>query len=147
MTMTEPRTAEPVELMLEQRFGAGLGGLKRVRAAVLDTARRCGFADLAARDVALAVDEACKNIIVHAYGGESPDDIVLRIFRCPTGIVVQLRDFAPAVDPARIAPRALGDLRPGKLGTRFIRAIMDSAEFLPPPDGRGNLLQLVKRLE
>ncbi len=141
------RLGETLELMLEQRFGAGLAGLKAVRGSVLATALSCGFDDAGARDVALAVDEACKNIIVHAYRGESAGDIVLSIYRCRGGIVLHLRDFAPAVDPARVAPRELDDLRPGKRGTHFIRAIMDSAEFLPPPDGRGNLLQLVKRLE
>ena len=141
------RLDEPLELMLEQRFGAGLGGLKVVRGSVLAAALSCGFDDAEARDVALAVDEACKNIVVHAYRGESAGDIVLSIYRCRGGIVLHLRDFAPAVDPARIGPRELDDLKPGRLGTHFIRAIMDSAEFLPPPDGRGNLLQLVKRLE
>ncbi len=138
---------EPLELILEQRFGAGLAGLKVVRGSVLAAALRCGFDEAGARDVALAVDEACKNIVVHAYRGEIAGDIVLSIYRCRGGIVLHLRDFAPAVDPTRIGPRELDDLRPGKRGTHFIRAIMDSAEFLPPPDGRGNLLQLVKRLE
>lgn len=139
--------SEPLKLMLEQRFGAVLAGLKVVRGSVLATALHCGFEDAEARDVALAVDEACKNIVIHAYRGETTGDIVLSIYRSRSGIVLHLRDFAPAVDPAQIGPRALDDLRPGKLGTHFIRAIMDSVEYLPPPDGRGNLLQLVKILE
>lgn len=151
MTSIGPNDAcqlgEPLKLMLEQRFGAVLAGLKVIRGSVLTTALRCGFEDAEARDLALAVDEACKNIVVHAYRGESAGDIVLSIYRSRGAIVLHLRDFAPAVDPARIAPRELDDLRPGKLGTHFIRAIMDSVEYLPPPDGRGNLLQLVKILE
>jgi sigma-B regulation protein RsbU (phosphoserine phosphatase) len=36
-------------------------------------------------------------------------------------------------------------VRPGGLGTHFIRAVMDDASFIPLPDGEGNLLELVKR--
>ncbi len=136
--------AVPAELLLEQRFGARLAVLKQVRAGVLAAARRCGFGEDAARDIVLAVDEACKNVIVHAYrGGEG--DMVLRIFLRPDGILLELRDFADPVDPARIKPRDLADVKPGQLGTHFIREIMDSVVFPPAPDGVGNLLQMVKR--
>ena len=36
-----------------------------------------------------AVDEACKNVIVHAYHGvEGEDDMVLSVFESPDGIAV-----------------------------------------------------------
>jgi sigma-B regulation protein RsbU (phosphoserine phosphatase) len=61
------------------------------------------------------------------------------------GLMLRIRDFAPNVDPAKIQPRDLNDVRPGGLGTHFIRAVMDDASFIPLPDGEGNLLELVKR--
>ncbi len=138
--------AAPAELLLEQRFAARLAVLKQVRASVLDAAHRCGFGAASARDIVLAIDEACKNVIVHAYG-HSDGDMVLRIFLRPDGILLELRDFAAPVDPARIKPRDLADVRPGQLGTHFMREIMDSVTFSPAPDGVGNLLQMVKRRE
>ena len=63
----------------------------------------------------------------------------------PDGLMLRIRDFAPNVDAARIQPRDLDDVRPGGLGTHFIRAVMDDASFIPLPDGEGNLLELVKR--
>ena len=139
--------AASLELLLDQRFAARLEILKTIRASVLAAARSCGFGESVARDIVLAVDEACKNVIVHAYQGKEAGDIALAIFRCEGGIVLHLRDYAPLVDPARVTPRDLADVRPGKLGTHFIRAIMDSADLEPAPDGRGNLLRLAKRLE
>ena len=59
---------------------------------------------------------------------------------------VRLRDFASPADPDSMRPRDLDDIIPGGLGTHFIREIMDSAEFLPPPGGEGNLLQLTKKI-
>lgn len=137
----------PLELLSEQRFAARLEVLKTIRASVLAAAQSCGFGETIARDIVLAVDEACKNVIVHAYKDDDAGDIALTIFRCEGGIVLHLRDYAPLVDPARVTPRDLADVRPGKLGTHFIRAIMDSADLEPAPDGQGNLLRLAKRLE
>jgi sigma-B regulation protein RsbU (phosphoserine phosphatase) len=45
-----------------------------------------------------------------------------------------------------IHPRPLDELRPGGLGTHFIRTVMDEVAFLPPPAGAGNLLQMTKRI-
>ena len=141
------RDDRPSELLLEHRFAARLTVLKTIRASVLAAARSCGFGEPEARDIVLAVDEACKNVIVHGYKGEDAGEIALAIFRCEAGMILHLRDFAPPVDPARIVPRDLADVQPGKLGTHFIRSIMDSAELEPAPDGKGNLLRLAKWLE
>lgn len=134
------------ELLWEQRFAARLPVLKQVRASVLAAARHCGFDDATSQDIVLAVDEACKNVIVHAYHGvEGEDDIVLSVFESADGIAVQLRDFAPPVDPAQIRPRDLDDVRPGQLGTHFMREIMDRTDYVAAPDGVGNLLLMTKR--
>ncbi|MFQ6017995.1 MAG: ATP-binding protein [Kiloniellaceae bacterium] len=136
-----------LESLLEIRFVARADRLKLVRGSVRAAARMCGFDDRSAQNIVLAVDEACQNIIVHAYKGHDDGEIVLSIFRRVDGIVLRVRDFAPLVDPSRIAPRALGDVRPGSLGTHFIREIMDAVEFLSVPDGRGNLLEMLKRTD
>ena len=60
--------------------------------------------------------------------------------------MIRLRDFASPTDPDSMSPRDLDDIIPGGLGTHFIREIMDSSEFLPPPGGEGNLLQLTKKI-
>jgi sigma-B regulation protein RsbU (phosphoserine phosphatase) len=134
-----------LETLLELRFPARADRLKLVRGGVRAAARMCGFNDATAQSIVLAVDEACQNVIVHGYEGRADGEIVLGMFRRRDGILVRLRDFAPPVDPAKIKPRALDDIRPGKLGSHFIHEIMDSVEFRPSPDGTGNLLELIKR--
>ncbi len=136
-----------METLLELRFPARADRLKLVRGGVRAAARMCGFNDATAQSIVLAVDEACQNIIVHGYKGRADGEIVLGVFRCRDGILVRLRDFAPPVDPTKIKPRALDDIRPGKLGSHFIREIMDSAEFRPSPDGTGNLLEMIRRMD
>ena len=55
-------------------------------------------------------------------------------------------DVAPPVDTSRIAPRALDDIRPGGLGSHFIRECMDASEFRTPPQGAGNRLWMEKKI-
>ena len=136
-----------METLLELRFPARADRLKLVRGGVRAAARMCGFNDATAQSIVLAVDEACQNVIVHGYKGRADGEIVLGIFRRRDGILLRLRDFAPPVDPATIKPRALDDIRPGKLGSHFMYEIMDSVEFRPSPDGTGNLLEMIRRMD
>jgi phosphoserine phosphatase RsbU/P len=130
----------------EHRYAARPEELSAIRTALGGTMRRLGCGESMVGDVVLAVDEACQNIIRHAYkGGEG--DIVLNIDREDDRLVIRLMDFAPAVDVAKIQPRPLDEVRPGGLGTHLMRSIMDSVDFLPPPAGIGNLLHMVKRID
>ena len=140
-------TEPPPEPLLELRFPAQADRLKLVRGSIRAAARMCGFNDTAAQNIVLAVDEACQNIIIHGYKGRADGEIVLHLARRRDGIQVSLVDSAPLVDPATITPRALTDIRPGRLGSYFIREIMDTADYRPRPDGAGNLLEMFKRLD
>nr|WP_298681791.1 SpoIIE family protein phosphatase [uncultured Dongia sp.] len=126
-------------------FPADPSRLKFMRPALEAAARACQFADDEIQDLLLAAGEAIENIMIHAYGGQAKGEITLAVHRLPDGIMLRLRDFAPRVDTGKIEPRPLDEVRPGGLGTHFIRAIMDDASFIPLPDGEGNLLELVKR--
>ncbi|HEY9163779.1 MAG TPA: ATP-binding protein, partial [Magnetovibrio sp.] len=115
-----------------------------VRRAVEAAAGACGFASEQVQDIVLAVDEACQNVVRHAYGGRGEGDIVVDLRREHGEFQIVIRDFAAPVDETKIKPRALDDVRPGGLGVHFIREVMDEMDYLPPPDGQGNLLRLKK---
>lgn len=137
--------------LFKLRVPAMASRLKLVRATVTEAAALCGCSPECVSDLVLAVDEACQNIIRHAYGdtppGDMPGDMVVELVRDGDRLEVRLTDFAPTVDPAFIKPRDLGDLRPGGLGTHFIRELTEEAAFVPPPAGAGNLLRMRKRIE
>ena len=140
-------TAAPEEILVELRFPASPDRMAMVRPSVRSAARYCGFDETATHDIVLAVGEACQNVILHAYAGQDTGDIVLDILRRADGIVLRVTDFAPSIDTADVQPRDLDDVRPGGLGTHFIRELMDSADFLPGPGGVGNILQMTKKME
>jgi sigma-B regulation protein RsbU (phosphoserine phosphatase) len=92
------------------------------------------------------VDEACQNVVRHAYGEHASGDMLVQMRRDGQRLVIDLVDFAPPVDIARIRPRPLEELRPGGLGTHFMNACMDACEFRTPPPGAGNRLWMVKTI-
>lgn len=120
--------------------------LKLVRALIDQAARNMEFSERAAADVVLAVDEACQNIIRHAYGPDETGDIRVSVWHNPGTMVVELRDFAAPIDPSKVRPRDLDDIRPGGLGTYLMASVMDRIEYLPPPGGKGNLLRMTKAI-
>jgi len=135
------------ETVFHLNFPSQPSRLKLVRSAVFDTAMLCGCSESTGRDIVIAVDEACQNVIRHAYKGAPDGQVILDIGRNGDDIVLSLRDFAAPVDVSKIKPRDLDDLRPGGLGTHFINEVMDEVEFLRPPDGEGNILRMVKRID
>jgi sigma-B regulation protein RsbU (phosphoserine phosphatase) len=132
--------------LLDVEFPARAMHLKETRGAVREALSAAGCDDDVAGDVVIAIDEACQNIIRHAYGGDSDQTIRLRLRLDGMEIVVELEDRAAAVDARKIAPRKIEDLRPGGLGTYFMREIMDSVAYNAVPSGRGNLLTMRKTI-
>ena len=133
--------------VLQLRFPARAAELKRTRESVREAMEGCGCSAKSTADIVLATDEACQNIIRHAYRGESDNVIELEVEHRGDGLVILLTDYAPTIDPSRVQPRNLDDIRPGGLGTHFIRRVMDEVGFSSPASGRGNLLRMVRRID
>ena len=119
--------------------------MRIVRALVALAAEVAGFPKQDGKCACLAVDEACTNIIRHAYGGDPAKRIEVRLGIHADRLDVTLRDWGRTVDPATIRPRDLADVRPGGLGVHFIREIMDAVAY-EPTHGVGTVLRMTKRL-
>jgi sigma-B regulation protein RsbU (phosphoserine phosphatase) len=142
-----PMTENRAKQVLQLRFSARATELKKIREAVRGAVTECGGSAKSTADIVLAIDEACQNIIRHAYRGDSDNVIELEVEHRGEHLVFSLTDHAPAIDPSRVKPRDLEDVRPGGLGTHFIRRVMDEVEFERPASGRGNLLRMVRRID
>lgn len=134
------------DLVLDYHFPAQAKELCETRSAVRNSLTHSGCGARTVEDVVLAIDEACQNIIRHAYGGETNDEIILQIGRDGDDLVISLEDSAPKVSSDCMKPRDLEDIRPGGLGCHLIRQVMDEVTLGPSPSGRGNLLRMVKRI-
>lgn len=144
LMVLESRPHAGLKLLDKLRFVADPAQLKRVRAAVRAAAQASGFAEEVTEHLILAVNEACMNVIQHAYKGDAAGEIVLEILNNPQRLVFRLKDYAPPVNPAMIKSRDLDDIRPGGLGVHFITTLMDEHRYLPHSGGIGNVLEMVK---
>ena len=117
-----------------------------MRAVVKRAAESLGCNDKLADKMVLAVNEACMNIIQHAYKGDYSGEIMLEILNNDHHIKFRITDQAEPVDLSCIRPRDLGDVRPGGLGTHFMREIMDECDMGHLEDGRGNYLEMIKNI-
>ncbi len=131
-------------------FVAQYESLAAIDEFVAGAADQASFDDCTAYQVRLAVDEACSNIIEHAYGGEGSGTIECTYHVQDDLMTVVLRDHGDRFDPQSVPePNLSADLRDrngGGLGLHLIRKIMDEVQFDFEPGG-GNVLTLVKHKE
>lgn len=121
--------------------------LRGVRSAVREVLDRLHVEPKLRDGLVLAVDEACANVIRHAYGPDRSGDIGLRILRNGDVLEFELTDAAPCVDPRRIQPKPLGECRSGGLGVALIDEVMDAWSIEPSASGRGNRLIMRKYIQ
>ena len=131
--------------MIEIRITSNPRFLIIVRAVVRKMCEMAGCPEEVHRKIVLAVDEACANIIKHTYQGNENQSISILCKGNDERLEIVLRDSGPPVDTKCIHPRDLDDIRPGGLGTHFIRSIMDEVDYCFEP-GCGNVLRMVKYL-
>lgn len=80
-----------------------------------------------------AVDEACSNIIDHAYGGESLGYIQITVEKISDGIKITIQDdgrpFNPDEVPLPDMTTPLENLKERGLGVFIMRKLMDEVHF------------------
>ena len=131
-------------------FPARFDSLAAIGEFVTHAAEAAGLDARAVYAVQLAVDEACSNIIKHAYGGEGRGDIECTCIINENGLAVILRDHGRPFDPTSVPEpdlyASIEDRKVRGLGLYFIRQLMDQVRFEFTADS-GNVLTMVKRKE
>ena len=97
-------------------------------------------------ELVLAIAEAAQNIVKHAYKDvqETTDKMEIKISLKDGKLEIGFFDKGKAVVPENIQHRQLDDIKPGGLGTFFIKQIMDGAVFKKDQKGWVNHLVLTK---
>jgi serine/threonine-protein kinase RsbW len=123
--------------------------LAAIRDFVEGVARQLGLSEPVIYDLRLAVDEACSNVVRHAYRGQG-GRIQVTIEPVECGVQVLVRDWGQPFDPAAVpAPDVTARLEQrslGGLGLFLIRQMMDEVEF-SFDHAEGNTLRMVKLLD
>jgi len=128
-------------------FQASYKYLEDMRQFAAQAAKDAGMDDAEVYAVKLAVDEACTNIIEHAYGVENEGEIECTCDAEDDRLTFILRDHGKPFDPSSVTEPDLSsglEKRPlGGLGVYLMRQLMDEVRFESRGEA-GNLLTMVK---
>jgi serine/threonine-protein kinase RsbW len=124
--------------------------LALIRDFVSGIGAQVGFDENEAARLALAVDEACANVIEHAYQLEDTHEVTVRVVVDQDAMKFEIVDTGRGFDPALKTPDTVEELirqrKSGGLGLRLIRTIMDDVQYRIVP-GEKNELRMVKKLK
>ena len=97
-------------------------------------------------EIVLAIDEACQNVVRHAYR-DKDGNVAVKLSFQDKEFIVSIEDDGTPVIPEKIKPRNIEDIKPGGLGTFFINQIMDSVSFQLTSPQWVNCLTMKKKIK
>ena len=132
----------------EQRdFVVSSASLKDVRSFSREVFEKVNIDQDLKDELVLAIAEAAQNIVKHAYQGEDTDDkMEIKISLNNGELEIGFFDKGRPVDKNNVRHRKIDDIKPGGLGTYFIKQIMDEAIFKKDQQQWVNHLILTKKL-
>ena len=129
-------------------FVVDSSNLKEVRTFSREVFEKINLPQEQKDELVLAIAEAAQNIVKHAYKGveETKDKMQIKISFKDNQLEIGFFDKGKPVIPENIQHRKLDDIKPGGLGTFFIKQIMDEAIFKKNQKGWVNHLVLTKTI-
>ena len=124
--------------------------LALIREFVTTVGQQAGMSETEIGKIELAVDEACANVIEHAYGHDASKEVTVRANVDDDSITFEIVDTGKGFDPGAIAQEDLEKLiqqrKDGGLGMRLIKKLMDEVQYEIVP-GLKNELRMTKRIK
>ncbi len=131
-----PKTQKNYEL----RIPSQSDNLAIIRDVVAKVASRVGFDTDEASKIELAVDEACTNVIKHAYANNSNQMIEVSIKVDQKKLIIIVADKGKGFNPDEIKlpdlNKSIKEGRKGGLGLCLIKTLMDKVEFEIKPGSK-----------
>lgn len=123
--------------------------LSVIRDFIRNSAKDAGIAPEDADNIILAVDEACTNIIKHAYKSVPDGEIIIRIEYNNRKFKVTIIDFGNSFEPEKVPSPDLKkyyrEHKVGGLGMYLMKKLMDDVKYKSIP-GKYNQVLLSKNI-
>jgi serine/threonine-protein kinase RsbW len=140
---------ETIERKFTLKVPSSTENLALIREFIGSAAQQAGFESADTAKLVLAVDEACANVIEHAYGHDITKEVIVRVTLDEDIFSIHIEDTGRGFDPALVEPEQLEQLinkrKTGGLGMRLMKTLMDEVRYEIEP-GKKNALHMVKRL-
>ena len=137
-----------MEISESKDFIVSTSSLKEVRVFSREVFEKINIPQEQKDELVLAIAEAAQNIVKHGYKDieSTTDKMQIRISLKSGELEIGFFDKGKPVVPGNIQHRKLDDIKPGGLGTYFIKQIMDEAVFKKDQKGWVNHLVLSKKI-
>lgn len=123
--------------------------LSLIRDFISGKASAAGIASESIENIMLAVDEACTNIIKHAYKSFPEGKITIKIDYNPDKFIIEIFDHGSTFNPDKVPDPDLQKYyrngRVGGLGMYLMKTLMDDVEYVSVP-GKYNKVLLSKNI-
>ena len=118
--------------------------LEIIRDFIIGIARKFGFNDDGIGEIELAVDEACANVIKHAYNYDENKKIDITVETNSSKLTIIISDQGRGFDPDKLESpeQRLQKHARGGLGIALIKKVMDEVSFELNPGN--NHVRMVK---
>jgi len=125
--------------------------LQKIRNFIEDKALEFGLSKEAAGQIALAVDEACTNLIEHAYQFDKNKEICVSAEKNDNQMIVSIIDDSSPFDPLLVnrpdMEAYFKQFKRGGLGIQLMRSVLDKIEYYPAGSNSvNNILKLIKNI-
>ena len=135
------------EKQFELKIPNQTDNLELIRDFIAKVSGKVGFGEDDIDKIRIAVDEACTNVIKHAYEQEGEDHIGVIIKIDYSKLTIIVTDRGKGFDPKALElPKMetyLAELRVGGLGIYLMKTLMDEVDYTIKP-GVGNEVRMVK---
>jgi serine/threonine-protein kinase RsbW len=123
--------------------------LALIREFVTSVGKQAQLNDIDISKLELAVDEACANVIEHAYGHDISKEVIIRAVFDEDEVRISVIDTGRGFDPSKIEFESIEQLvterKSGGLGIRLIKSLMDEVSYEIVP-GQKNELHMTKKI-
>lgn len=116
-------------MIRQLEFASHPGNLACMRQFVREFMAGTKFSDAEADLIVLGIDEACTNIIRHAYKEQDCHLIALSCEQMDPDVRFRLRDYGAQHDPSKVITRPIDTVRPGGLGLHLMRKAFDEVDY------------------
>ncbi len=119
--------------MIPKVFPGDYTSLEKISEFIKIAAKNAGFDDFTIYTIETSVDEACSNIIEHAYGRENYGDIEISVSETKESLIISIKDSGTPFNPDSVPIPDLSSNIDNRdehgLGLYMIRQWMDEVIF------------------
>jgi serine/threonine-protein kinase RsbW len=139
-----------IERKFKLQVPSSTENLALIREFVTTVGKQATMSDEDIAKLELAVDEACSNVIEHAYGHDITKEVDVRAVFDEDEVRISVIDSGRGFDPAKVDQETVEQLvaerKSGGLGFRLIKSLMDEVSYEIVP-GQKNELHMTKKIK